>query len=186
MRNKLLMLVLIILLLAVSVPQSLSYFFTYTKASGTVTVDLSDDSYIDECVTGNVKDVTITAKDNSDPVFVRVLVFKAPDITVTYQGEGWEADGDYYYYYMPIDGFDGDPFTDNAEISFTVLMNSQNEYAEDETRHVVVVYEGTPALFSTTVPQADRYWTQKDSDDNIIGYWYADWNTVLPEVGEGD
>ena len=43
MKNKLLMLVLIFLLLLVSVPSAWSYFFTYTKATGTITINLLEE-----------------------------------------------------------------------------------------------------------------------------------------------
>ena len=192
MKNKLLMLILIFLLLLVSVPSAWSYFFTYTKATGTITINLLDDSDIDECVVDNVKEVTVTAKPNSDPVFIRVRVFKASDVAVSYQGDGWALNGDYYYYNIPIDGVDGGLFADNAVISFTVSIPSENVenppvYTEDETRHVVVIYEGTPALFTTVQPTSGTYWTQKDGD-TVIGYWYANWEKTLPQptVGGGN
>ncbi len=184
MKNKLLMLILIFLLLLVSVPSAWSYFFTYTKATGTIAINLLDDSDIDECVVDNVKEVTVTAKPNSDPVFIRVRVFKASDVAVSYQGDGWALNGDYYYYNIPIDGVDGDPFANNTTINFTVTMSSEAEHVNDETRHVAVVYEGTPALFTTVQPTSGTYWTQKEGD-TVIGYWYANWEKTLPQPAVG-
>ena len=185
MKNKLLTIILIFLLLLVSVPSAYSYFFTYTKATGTIAINLMDDSDIDECVKESEKEVTITAKDNSDPIFVRVRVFKADDVKVVTSTSNWshEQDDVWYYYDLPIDGINTDLFGNTAEIKFTVSIPStgDTEFAEDETRHVVVVYEGTPALFSATVPSSGSYY-----GDETIGYWYADWTTVLPAVEEGD
>lgn len=164
MKHKLLSLLLILLVFFVSVPSTLSYFFTYVETSGTVTVKLYDDSEIIEEVPGDdpIKNITIKADDNSDPIFVRVKVFAADDVTISTNSEGWSLIDGYYEYVNPIDGFDSDSefqrSTSTLKLEITIPKTTSEEDAVE--KHVVVVYEATPAIFEN-------------------GSWTKNWNITI-------
>lgn len=184
MKHKLALLLLILMLMVVSVPSAFSYFFTYTTVKGTVAVELDadDSSEINETADNTTKDVVITADDGSSPIFVRVKVFYVKDdVTVDpIKGENWSAlwlEGDDIYHYLtPIDGVADSSFGDTAAISFRIAIASGEA---DDTKHVVVVYEATPALFSETEPTSAPYSCEEKNGDETVGYWYPDWSTTF-------
>ena len=153
----------LILLLLISVPAALSYFYTYTNATGTIPVHLEDGTTITEDVPNTQKQITITADEDSDPVFVRVKVFASDVIETGSSTEGWELRNDGCYYYSdPIDGKEGNDIDGSAYLEISVSLS---EGADPETLaesyNVIVIYEATPALI----------------DDS--GALYADWNNVI-------
>lgn len=151
MKHRLISLLLILIVVFVSVPPTLSYFFTYVETSGTVTVRLSDGGSINEDVPPEepIKNVTITADENSDPIFVRVKVFAADDVEITTLSEGWTKVDGYFEYAEPIDGFDSDSkfarSTKTLKLEISIPKSEKEEDAIE--KHVVVVFEATPAIY---------------------------------------
>lgn len=189
MKHKLALLLLILMLMTVSVPSAFSYFFTYTTVKGTVAVefDADDGSVIDEVADDTTKDVVITADEGSDPIFVRVKVFYVEGyVSVEPKDQNWETSwlmsNDYYHYRTPIDGVEDSSFADTAAISFRIGIASGKA---DDMKHVVVVYEATPALFAESVPSTAPYYYEEKNGDETVGFWYPDWNTSFtPETVE--
>jgi len=182
----------LIMLLAVYVPSTLSYFFTYTKAEGTVTVELFDDSTMEECVHNTIKEISVTADEESDPIFVRVKTFAPSDVMVDSETAGWNRKDDGYWYYgAPIAGTSSDYkqlFASNADINFDVALPSteENDFEEGDNRHVVVIYEATPALYAASADELPEDISVNDCfQDSNGGLWYANWGMVLePETVE--
>ncbi len=179
--NKLIIVIAAALLLLLSVPSALSYIFTYTKENLQNDIELKystwmkEDPDYKECT----KTLRITADEDSDYVFVRAIAFSDTGEPIIYEGAHGEStkwhkgDQDYWYYSDPIK--DGDKAEDLIVYFGEVPANAKI----GEDYHVVVLYEGTPALFSET--PVDGAWP-----DPVSGFWYADWSDEYLLSGQGD
>ena len=179
--KKVLIFISLAMILLVSVPSSLAYFYTYTKAEGQISVHLEDKTELKEEFKDGMKKVTFSADDNSDPVFIRAKAFTTGNIPIDYDlSEGWSAGSDGYYYYAnPVDGKSDTAMPKDAN-PFNVTITYPAEAKDGDTHNVVVIHEATAALFSETEPEAPYKWF----DEELGGYWYTDWSTVLVEGGE--
>ena len=150
-----------ILLLMVSVPSTLAYFTDAKEFEVKHSLKISIGSSItDDVVQDHIKSVTISADDDSDPIFVRVRVFAPNSVTITFDKEmnpGWEEHGDYYEYTKPLDGK-----ASTEDIAQSVTVHIGVEFASDDeadTHNVIVIYEAVVAKYEN-------------------GAWVADWNTA--------
>ena len=138
-KEKALIVIALSCLVLLSVPTALSYFTTYVEVKGSKEVVMVEETRFKEEVIEDGKLVTITAADNSDPVYVRVRVFLADDLkeylTVD-TGEGWKAEGDYYVYQAPLHA--------GESASLPVLLKGVPE--DHPPFGVTVIYESVPAL----------------------------------------
>ena len=157
--------VMILMTAMISVPSTLAYFTAYTRIKGTVSVvlnetcdfkeekgkdpeDKDDDTYYD-------KIVTITAGEDSDPIFVRVRAFASSEIQERLEyvtkGEWTESDGWYVY---------NDVLYANDKAVMRILIDKIN--LDEETFNVSVVYEYIPAIVNENgefVPDWNATWT---------------------------
>ena len=160
-----------LLVLLISIPSTLAYFTANDTAGGEGKVTLKEKTDIEEKVEDYKKLLTVTADDDSDPVFVRAKAFGPDGVKLEYSGEGWSlGDDDFYYYANPIAGT-GTAYVDapynlsSATSVLTVTMSDLPSDTDLEEFHVVVVYEATPAFYSE-------------------GKWTCNWNNTV--VGGGD
>lgn len=165
-RNLILAVLALVLAVTVSVPSALAYFTTYVRAAGTKPVHLAEETRLKEPKPVDwTKHLTVTAQDGSEPVFVRARAFAPDGLTLTYSGENWTQNGDFWYYGPSIKG------GESAAELLIKIDNIPQDVKEDENFNVVVVYECTPVLY--------------DAQGNET----ADWNgkvTTTTENGGGN
>ncbi|MBR4462015.1 MAG: hypothetical protein IKS51_05505 [Erysipelotrichaceae bacterium] len=190
-KNKIIVLVAAVLLLIASVPSVLAYIFTYTevKMDKDITLYYKEPKF-NETVDG-AKHLKITATEDSEYMFVRVLAitddesreqylippysFSSEDdpATTTPNPENanndWvynEEDG-YWYYYKPIKK--GEETSSWLHIYYGELDDTQGE--DNDDFHVIVLYEAVAAHFSNEEISAKSVWYDEEND----GYWYSQW-----------
>ena len=182
--KKVLVVISLLLLTVVSVPRALSYFYTYTDAKGTLTVKLSDESSFHEYVESGMKYLTITAEEDSDPIFVRAKAITTSDVILKYDipegtpADAWESGDDgYRYYRLPIDGREDSALGKTAKLNVEITLPEGG--TPGDTKNVVVLYEATPAYFCeerADVP-ANAKIVYELSDGS--GFWYTTWEEIL-------
>ena len=148
-KNKLIIFMILALLLLVSVPSIFSYFSTFTMTKGSKKIVMQNSTYMKEEVKSWAKNIVVEADDDSDPVTVKVRVF-APEYIqqlLSFSGENWSKDGDFYSYSLPIDG-KADTADYAQETSELVIKIDETKLPTDvkdgDDFHIVVVYEATP------------------------------------------
>ena len=164
-KNRLLVFVSLALLVIVMVPNAFAYFSTYTETKGMKKINLKDESHIEEKkVENGIKEIVITADENSEPVFIRVKAIHVNTITTSksntadtdtpaYNPSDWTKNGDYYYYKNPIDGSDDTTgILNSAKLNLKVEIPSTDADKIGDQVHVVVVYEAIPANGSVNNP----------------------------------
>ncbi len=178
--KKIIILVSLLMITLVSVPKALAYFYTYTSAQGTLRVSITDESSFEETVVDKTKTLSIKADNDSDPIFVRAKIIKTSDVETNIDlGTGWSGprDDDFYYYDLPLDGKEG--MFDQTATDIVVTIKFPASAEDGDKYNVVVLYEATPAIFSSTMPSAtqlgDNYSLYEETDN----YWYTDWKEVL-------
>jgi hypothetical protein len=144
------------LVLSATVNVASAYFTTYAQAKGGYTIELGEQTNINEKFSGWVKYVTITSAADSKPVYVRAKAFSGSQYTLDYSGSGWTLGKDGYYYYDAI----LNPSESTGELLVQISGVPVNPDGE-EAFNVVVVYESTPVLYDET------------------GAAYADWNVSV-------
>ena len=162
-RNKILMIAgAMILIMALSVPAALGYFTTYVRVPGSKTLSLSDGTKMKEENVSGKKHVVITADEDSDPVFVRVIAYAPTDIEkkLVFEGDGWNKGDDGWWYY-------GQPLSKGQSAAIDISLP---EIEIDKTDfNVVVMHEYVPAV--------------PDGDGGLTAYWE---NTdLIVTTGEG-
>ena len=186
-RNLVLIALVFALIICATIQPAMAYFTTYVRAKGGHKVTLGDSTTITEKYSNWKKEVTISNKAGSEPVFIRAKVLYEGPYTIVVSGTGWTAkqDDDYYYY-----GSNGS--SNHLTVSHTVLNEGQstsnpliveiqgvppkelapgtpnpayNQLKDGESFSVVVLYESTPV----------RY--------NADGTAYANWDAQIVEVG---
>lgn len=139
-----------------TVGTSLAYFTTYATAKGGYPIHMGYQTELHESFSAMTKHVSISAAEDSQPVYVRAMAFAGSEFTLTFSGEGWSKGSDGFYYYDSV--LPGGETT--AELKVKVGVPEGKVYEEGETFNVVVIYESIPALYDETgAPYAD--WTQK-------------------------
>lgn len=155
MKKKRILLALLALALAVSVslPAAMAYFTTNARANGTRTLQLGGSTTIEENMAEWVKEITVSAKEDSQPMWVRVSAIPYGDLALDYiPGDGWISGGDGWYYYTtplanPADG-------SSAVLKTTLLQIRVDHIKVDEVGmipedfDVPVVCESAPVLYS--------------------------------------
>lgn len=141
----------VLLVLALAVPAASSYFTTYVRVPGSKTLHLQDGTEFGETPTeGGGKHVVIKADENSDPVFVRVLIMAPKDVLdallVTNGGGSgsWEDAGD-----SGIEGSSGywyfsEPIKDGETAEMDIDLPEGFKY-DGDSFNVVVLHEYVPA-----------------------------------------
>ena len=173
----------VLLVLALAVPAASAYFTTYVRVPGSKTVHLSDGTEFDETQTeGGGKHVVITADEDSDPVFVRVLIMAPEDVldalVITNGGESgsWEDKGDFgsdgcsgYWYFS-------EPIKDGETAEMNIDLPEGFQY-DGDSFNVVVLHEYVPAEPDENGGLTAN-WDSWDADD-------LDITTDDAEAGEG-
>ena len=84
------------LVLSLSVGVAFAYFSDYTEAKGGAVLSLGGKTEIKEDVNENQKTVTIKNTGETN-IVVRVMIVGPTQMTIE-PSDGWEQNGDYYYY----------------------------------------------------------------------------------------
>lgn len=149
------------LVLLVGVHASIAYFTTYAESEGGKEIHFGHSEELQEVVTDLSKAITITNKENSQPVFVRARAFSGNAYTLTVSGAGWSAGNDGWYYYQdPLDA------GESTSVLNAVLSGIPEEDLQEGTQvNVAVVYESTLAIYEY----------QEATDSYRV---YADWANI--------
>lgn len=162
--NRILMLLAaVMVLMTAGIGSAWAYFTTYASAKGGYTIQLGDQTQIQEDFSDWTKHVSITSQEDSQAVYVRVKAFCGSAYELTYSdGTGTWNPGDdgYYYYSETLKGGETTPVLD-------VHIGNIPEGEAPESFNVAVVYETTPVQY------------EKD------GTPYADWSMKL-ETGDAE
>lgn len=140
-----------------SVPDANAYFTTYVTAKGGYDVNWKHEEKIDERFEDWNKYVSVTSKEGSVPVFVRVKAFAGSLYSLQYSGNDWsynEKDGFYYY----NKALKGGETTSNLKI---FIGNIPAKPQQGDNFNVTVVYETVPV--------------QYDDEGNPLSPMAADW-----------
>lgn len=151
MKNKRILLALLALALAVTtvLPAAMAYFTTNARATGTRPLKLGGSTTITETMAEWTKEVTISAEENSQPMWVRARAYPEALASIT-GGEGWVDGTDgWWYFTTPL----ANPQTGDAQIKTTVLKAEVKPVKVEEVGQipdgfdVTVVYESAPVLY---------------------------------------
>lgn len=161
-----------ILLAALAVSLTLSagagsawaYFTTYTDAAGGYTLELGDKTTVSENFSSWTKQVSITSREDSQPVYVRARAFCGSEYTLVYSGsEKWSPNSDGYYYYSDILNAG-----ESTEILDVKIENIPEDVKNGDNFNVVVIYETTPVRYREDgTPYAD--WSAKLNTGTVKG-----------------
>ncbi|MCI9336129.1 MAG: hypothetical protein HFH93_01075 [Lachnospiraceae bacterium] len=149
-----------------------AYFTTYTSASGGYAVNLGNETEIVETYSEHTKHLTVT-NEGTAPVYVRARAFSGSRYGLTYEGEGWQAGADGYYYYNSV--VPGITSTEDGTVSksqtsqLDIRIAFPEDAEEGDDCNVVVIYESMPV--------------QYDADGNILGSQAADWSVQVVTGG---
>lgn len=154
------------LVLAAGVGSTIAYFTTYAESAGGYTISLGDREEINETVVDMTKHVTISSKEDSQPVFVRVRAFTGSIYNLVYSGSGWTDGGDGWWYYNET--VPGGGTTSELVVN---INNVPEDNKDDDSINIAVVFESTLAIY--------KYNSAADSYEA-----YADWNLILDEGGD--
>ena len=133
-----------VMVLGATLGSALAYFTTYVSARGGVTIEFGGQTEIHEDPpTEMTKHVVITAKEDSDPVWVRARGYAPDGFTLDYSGEGWtyNAEEDFAYYAEPISKGGR---TKTLDVHFNIPEDY--ELKEGTEFNIVVIYEATPYI----------------------------------------
>lgn len=154
----------VLLVLCVHMGSAYAYFTMYTQAEGGYPIHLGGKGEINEKVAEWTKFVTITADEDSQPIFVRVKAYCRSDMALIYDdADGWTLkDDEFAYYANPIEAGQS---TSELKIHIDKIPA---EAVEGDSFNVIVVYETTPV--------------QYDESGNAV----ANWNQTLTVVPEDE
>ncbi len=145
----------VVLALSGTAGSAWAYFTTYVGARGMLTLELGDETTIDEPKFESwTKHIVVSSDPGSKPVYVRARAFCGSQYSLVYSGsDKWTPGSDGYYYYSDI--LNGGEKTEELLVK---IENVPEDVADASEFNVAVVYETTPVLY--------------DED----GKPYADWN----------
>lgn len=158
------------LVLTAGMGEAWAYFTTYTSASGSYTIDLSNETQIVEEYSNHTKRLVVT-NDGTRPVYVRARAFSGSQCALAYSSEDgrWQAGNDGYYYFSePLAGAvtAEDGTVSRARTSeLLVQIEFPADAEEGDGCNVVVIYESIPV--------------QYDADGNALAPQAADWSVPL-------
>jgi len=158
-------LILLLVLLVLGIPQKVyAYFSTYVRTKGSKEVMMHESTKFKETIEDGIKHIEITVDEDSDPVFVRVMIIASDEIKerIIYgedTADKWESKEDGYIYYKDV-------LKENESAELTVDVD--REGLEKDEFDLIIVYEYVPALFDGET-------------------WYADWDDkeTIVVTGEG-
>jgi len=147
-----------------------AYFTTYVTAKGGYTVSWEHHEEIHEEYENWNKLITISSKEGSIPVFVRVKAYGPDKYPLVYTGGDWTDGGDgWYYYSSPLAG--GKTTSGlNIAINDVKVATNAAQVQDGENFNVIVVYESIPATY--------------DESGNPIAAQNADWSQTLTSTSE--
>lgn len=154
MKNKRILLALLALALAVTtaLPAAMAYFTTNAQATGSRALKLGGTTTIEETMAEWTKEVTISADDNSQPMWVRARAYSTQTLVIVAEAEGdWAAGGDGWYYFTtplakPADGKTAVEKTTQLLVRIDpIKVSGPNEIPDGFD--VTVVYESAPVIY---------------------------------------
>lgn len=145
------------LVMTAGIGKAWAYFTTYASAQGGIPIELGSETEITERFSSWIKHLTITNDEGSEPVYIRARAFYGGNYTVTYEGTGWSAGEDGYYYYDGI--VEGGGST--SELLVKIGGIPEEDLKDQQTFNIIVIYESTPVQYHED------------------GTPYADWTAVL-------
>jgi len=136
----------LVLVLGLTIGSSLAYFTTFTRATGTVPIEMGftttiEEPIVDTSTTDFVKTVVIS-NEGPNEVYVRARAFAGDNYPLSYSGEGWTDGGDGYWYYSALIPADGESLP-----LFVTISGVPAEPEEGQTFNVVVVYESAMVTY---------------------------------------
>ena len=150
-----------------SIGTAIAYFTTFVTAKGGYVVHVANQSEIEETYDKGAKTLSIknTGETGKYPIFVRVRAFAGDDyiITPVADNEGkWNLNPssplntDYWYYTEAVYGQ-----ASTTEMSIEInYADSTKEWKDGNERNIIVVYESTPAIFTSTgEPDLENAWS---------------------------
>lgn len=146
-----------VMVLTAGVGRAWAYFTTYASAQGGITIELGNETEIEETFSSWTKHLTITSDAGSEPVYVRARAYGSGRYPLEYSGTGWQAGDDGYYYYNEILPGGGS----TSELLVGIKDVPDQEIENGTMFNVIVIYESTPVMY------------------NEDGTPYADWDVVL-------
>lgn len=155
MKKKRILLALLALALAVSVslPAAMAYFTTNARASGTRTLELGGRTTIEENMAGWSKEITISAEEPSQPMWVRARAYADVATRLTYDaGSNWvhnSTDG-WWYFTLPLANPAGEgTVTQTSMLKVTIDPIKVSEVGVvPDGFEVPVVYETVPVSYN--------------------------------------
>lgn len=146
----LLFLLSLVFVLSMSVGAAHAYFTASVAPKGGYVLKIGYTPPISERLDGD-KHVTLTSDVGAPTVFVRAKAYTGTQYQqyLTYTGENWvkgKQNADFFYYYiLPLEGG-----SSTSELHIHVSTNLFPAEAQpDEEVNVIVVYESTPAIFTS-------------------------------------
>lgn len=155
------------MLFLAGIKSSWAYFTTYTKAKGGYTIELGNETKITEEFDSWTKKVSISSKEGSQPVYIRVKAFCGSEYELVYSDDSgkWTPGEDGYYYYSDI--VNGGETTNILNVRIENVPKGE-EVKEPDSFQVVVVYESTPVQYHEDgTPFAD--WSVKVDTGTVEG-----------------
>jgi len=157
----------VVLVLGAGMGSAYGYFTTYTEAAGGFAIKLGDSTDINETFSAWTKHVSITSREDSQPVYIRVKGFCGSEYELEYIDESgkWSLEEDGYYHYRDI--VYGGESTDELLVR---IGGIPEEVAEPTEFNVVVIYESTPVRYDEAGnPYADWTVTLDSGSDSGVG-----------------
>ena len=133
--------------LLVTLSDSVAYFTAYRQISGEKKTEIAHQTEIREEVGKWYKDVSVSAEDDSQPVFVRVKAFAPEGLILSYVGEDWTEGEDGWLYYGKV--LKASETTSLLHIEWNDAPEGAQEY------HIAVIYEAIPAVMNNGEWTAD-------------------------------
>ena len=149
-----------------SVQNANAYFTTYVTAKGGYEVSWKHKEEIHEELKEWSKHITITSKEGSVPVYVRVKAFAGSNYELTYTGDQWTEKDGYYYYKSELQG------GKTTETLLVDIKNIPKEPKDGMNFNVVVVYETIPVQYDkdgNMIAPQDADWTQSKTSQMTFG-----------------
>ena len=146
-----------VMVLPAGIKETLAYFTTYVRAEGGYIIQSGDETEIEEKFYDWTKEITISSKSGSQPMYVRVKAFCGDEYKLLYSDPDgmWTQGQDGYWYYKDI--LNGGEKTKPLLIKIEGVPEEVKESAEF---NVVVIYESTPVSYDQNGnPYAD--WSAK-------------------------
>ena len=146
-----------VMVLPAGIKGTLAYFTTYVRAEGGYIIEAGYETEIEEKFYDWQKEITISCKSGSQPVYVRARAFCGDEYKLLYADPDgkWTQGQDGYWYYKDI--------LNGGETAKPLLIKIENvpeEVKESAEFNVVVIYEYTPVRYDQNGdPYAD--WSAK-------------------------